>query len=91
MNPSARLDWFYFRVEYCHIPINNITSLSEFSFAYYFTLVLNQSSGSTKPPFMSLVNRMRENCERKSDPTFAAIQALPHQSSRRISVSGLLF
>ena len=35
--------------------------------------------------------RMRENCERKSDPTFAAIQAVPHQSSRRISVSGLLF
>ena len=39
----------------------------------------------------SVPNRTRENCERKSDPTFAAIQAVPHQSSRRISVSGLLF
>ena len=32
------------------------------------------------------VNRMMEYCERKSDPTIAAIQAVPHQSSSRISV-----
>ena len=30
--------------------------------------------------------RTMENCLRKSDPTFAAIQAVRHQSSSRISV-----
>ena len=30
--------------------------------------------------------RTTENCERKSDPTIAAILAVPHQGSRRVSV-----
>ena len=66
--------------------INGNATFTVMSNVNYFDLVRELRAEITKYQLYIRWYRMMENCERKSDPTIAAIQAVPHQSSSRISV-----